>query len=355
MKCLVTGGCGFVGAALARHLAEHVDGAQVTAFDSLRRVGSERNRADLVRRGIQVVHGDVRCASDLDALRGFDWVVDAAAEPAVLAGAAGAGVTSRQLMEHNLIGTINVLEAVARWRSGLVFLSTSRVYSIPALAALQLRANGDSYELDAASAALPPGASSEGVDETFSTAPPVSLYGATKIAAEALAFEYASTNATPLVVDRCGVLAGAGQFGKADQGIFSFWIRSWRAGRPLKYIGFEGSGRQVRDCLHPSDLARLVVLQMTRATAGGVPAALNVSGGRRSATSLAQLSEWCARRFGPREVAASAETRPFDLPWVVLDHAKATAAFGWRPEIGPEAIFEEIAAHADANPDWLDP
>ena len=33
-------------------------------------------------------------------------------------------------------------------------------------------------------------------------------------------------------------MAGAGQFGHAAQGIFSWWIHSWAARRPLAYIGF---------------------------------------------------------------------------------------------------------------------
>jgi CDP-paratose 2-epimerase len=81
---------------------------------------------------------------------------------------------------------------------------------------------------------------------------------------------------------------------------------------------------------------------------------VNVSGGRRSATSLAELSAWCARRFGPREVSASAESRPFDLPWIVLDHTKATDLYGWRPEKDAATIFEEIAAHGERHPDWLE-
>ena len=47
------------------------------------------------------------------------------------------------------------------------------------------------------------------------------------------------------------MLSGAAQFGKADQGIFAFWLHSWREQRPLKYIGFNGQGYQVRHCLHP--------------------------------------------------------------------------------------------------------
>lgn len=354
MRCVVTGGLGFVGSVLCRTLVEHLPGVEVVAFDNLRRAGSESNRDRLRRLGVAFVHGDVRCQSDVDALGHTDWVIDAAAEPSVLAGtqaSPGRGVTSRQLVEHNLLGTVNLLELAARWGSGFVMISTSRVYSIAGLSALPLTPCDRGYRIDT-SALLPTGATAAGIDETFPTTGPVSLYGATKLASEALAIDYAARSGTPLCIDRCGVLAGAGQFGRADQGIFSWWIHSWAARRPLSYIGFGGRGLQVRDCLHPSDLARLVVAQIR--SPASRPAVLNVSGGIASATSLAQLSRWCEARFGRHAVSASDETRPYDLPWIVLDHAKATAEHDWRPDRDAESIFEEIADHAEAHADWLD-
>jgi CDP-paratose 2-epimerase len=155
------------------------------------------------------------------------------------------------------------------------------------------------------------------------------------------------------VVDRCGVLAGAGQFGKADQGIFAFWLHSWREGRPLKYIGFDGQGHQVRDCLHPRDLARLVALQLQAGDAADKPRLANVSGGVASACSLQQLSRWCRERWGVQAVASSPEPRPYDLPWVVLDHQRCSQVWDWSPQISLEAVLEEIASFAEANPDWI--
>src|SRR5439155_1011655 len=110
-------------------------------------------------------------------------------------------------------------------------------------------------------AELPPGVSAAGVREGFSTHAPVSLYGATKLASEALALEYGETFGLPVFINRCGVLAGAGQFGRADQGIFAYWLNMWRQKRPLKYIGFGGQGHQVRDCLHPRDLVPVLEKQ----------------------------------------------------------------------------------------------
>ncbi|MFM8415027.1 MAG: NAD-dependent epimerase/dehydratase family protein [Planctomycetota bacterium] len=358
MKILVTGGCGFVGAALCRRFLAARSGLALTVLDSLRRRGSETNVADLEARGVRVVHGDVRVAADIEALGPCDWVIDAAAEPSVLAGTAAGGHTGRrQLVDHNLVGTANLLEAAATWQAGVVLLSTSRVYSIPALCRLPLveragRSDAAAFALDRAQP-LPAGVSAGGITEAFSTAAPVSLYGATKLAGETLALEYAHLAGTPLVIDRCGVLAGAGQFGRADQGIFSWWIHRWAARRPLSFIGFGGRGLQVRDCLHPDDLADLVLRQLSQAR-GGEPELVHASGGAASATSLAELSAWCAARLGPHDVAANPEPRPYDLPWVVLDHAAATARHGWQPAHTPERIFEEIADHAERHPGWLD-
>jgi CDP-paratose 2-epimerase len=357
MKILVTGGCGFVGAAVCRRFLATRSGFAITVLDSLRRRGSETNVAELEGHGVRVVHGDVRVAADIDALGPFDWVIDAAAEPSVLAGtAAGAHTGRRQLVDHNLLGTANLLEAAAGWRAGVVLLSTSRVYSIPALCGLPLvervGREAAAFAVDG-TRPLPMGVTAAGITESFSTAAPVSLYGATKLAGETLALEYAHAAGTPLVIDRCGVMAGAGQFGRADQGIFSWWINCWAARRPLSYLGFGGRGLQVRDCLHPDDLADLVLVQIDKAR-GGEPELVHASGGRANATSLAELSAWCTQRLGPHDVAASPETRPYDLPWVVLDHAAATMRHGWRPTHTAESIFEEIADHAERDPGWLD-
>ena len=359
MNILVTGGCGFVGSAVCRGLVAHSPSYRVTAFDNLRRVGAETNRDPLAALGVAVIHGDMRMQSDIDALGPFDWVIDAAAEPSVLAGtfagaAAGSATTPRQLIEHNLLGTVNLLEAAARWQAGVVILSTSRVYSIPAIASLPLIESqddrGPAFTVDA-SQPLPPGMGPAGITESFSTAAPVSLYGATKLASELLALEYAHRHGTPCLIDRCGVLAGAGQFGRADQGIFSWWIRQWIAGKPLAYIGFGGRGLQVRDCLHPDDLVALLAAQLESPTSA--PEIFNVSGGEGSATSLAQLSQWCCEHLGAYQgdqpITAAAETRPYDLPWVVLDHAAVTARYGWQPRKSPGDIFAEIAAAASSE------
>src|SRR5215469_2787941 len=141
MRTLVTGICGFVGSQLALAFQRYLEGAEVLGVDNLARAGSETNRAALRRAGIRVFHGDLRLASDLETLPEVDWVIDAAANPSVLAGVDGK-CTSRQLVEHNLWSVVNTLEYCRRSNAGIIILSSSRVYSVPGLAALPVQVEG---------------------------------------------------------------------------------------------------------------------------------------------------------------------------------------------------------------------
>jgi len=247
---------------------------------------------------------------------------------------------------------VNLLEYCRQHTSTLVILSTSRVYSIAPLADLPVRVANGAFAPDPARD-LPPGLTAEGIDETFPTTPPISLYGATKLSSELLALEYASAYDMPVWINRCGVLAGAGQFGRADQGIFSFWIHSWLRERPLRYIGFDGEGHQVRDCLHPADLVPLIDRQIA-ATDESIPRVLNVAGGRSCARSLAQVSDWCREHIGDRRVERDPAPRRFDLPWVVLDTSRARKLWNWTPSRTCDAIFDEVLEHARQHADWLE-
>jgi CDP-paratose 2-epimerase len=349
LRVLITGICGFVGSSLALELKRQIAGLEVFGIDNLSRPGSEQNRQFLQANGCHFFHGDVRNPSDLECLAPANWVIDAAANPSVLAGVT-AQTSSRQLMEHNLIGTIHLLEYCKRHTAGLILLSTSRVYSSEKLARLPMDTGNDAF-IPRLAGIQETGVSAQGINENFSTEPPLSLYGAAKLASEQVAREYGLAFDFPVQVNRCGVLAGGGQFGKPDQGIFSFWIHSYRQNKPLKYIGFGGSGHQVRDCLHPRDLASLLSQQIQHPKK---PAkVLNVSGGPANSISLAQLTGWCAARFGTHAIGSESGGRRFDVPWLVLDSAAAATEWDWRPKISLEDILDEIACHAEQHPEWL--
>jgi CDP-paratose 2-epimerase len=351
MKILITGICGFAGSTLAEKLLELSEGLSLCGIDNLMRPGSESNRGCLRRLGVELFHGDVRMASDFEALPKVDWVIDAAANPSVLAGVSGV-VSSRQVLEHNLASLVNVLEYSKTAGAGFILLSSSRVYSIPALASLPLCIEDRAFRLDD-SQALPKGVTAGGISPEFSTQAPISLYGATKLASETVALDFGPAFGLPVWINRCGVLAGAGQFGTPDQGIFSYWINAHLRRRPLRFIGFEGCGYQVRDAFHPRDLAALLLAQMRTARAGG-RRIYTAGGGPRNAMSLARLAEWCGARFGAHAPEADPRPRQYDVPWIIMDSREAYVDFGWSPALTLTQVLDEIAAHAEGHPEWLE-
>jgi CDP-paratose 2-epimerase len=320
-------------------------------IDNLSRRGSETNLVPLQHLGVEMVHGDIRLQSDIDSLpRSMDWVIDCAANPSVTAGLGKVSKgTSRQLVEHNLIGTTHILEYCRKGNAGLILLSSSRVYSIRELRRIPLRETPTRFEPDLDSTQMIPGFSGKGISEEFSTVPPLSLYGATKLASEVLALEYGETFGFPVWVNRCGVIGGPGQFGKIDQGIFSFWVYSYALGHPLTYIGYNGSGKQVRDCVLADDVADLVTLQIQDASRS-VDRVLNIGGGAQGALSLREMTEICASYFGwNAEIGRGKKSRPYDIPYYVTDYTKAYLSWGWKPSQSASEIVRRLCEWTNSN------
>jgi CDP-paratose 2-epimerase len=343
-RVLVTGGAGFVGASLALALARRHPDWEVIALDNLKRRGSELNLPRLRAAGVRFVHGDVREPGDLDALPSCQAVVECSAEPSALAGRDG---STAYAVRSNLLGAWHCLELARRQRAQFVFLSTSRVYPVAALSALAFEETATRFEL------LPEqrlaGASSAGIAEDFPLDGARTLYGATKLAAELLTAEYRDAYGLCAVVNRCGVIAGPWQMGKVDQGVFTHWMLAHLLGGRLAYIGFGGTGRQVRDLLHVEDLVDLVERQLLAPHVwDGVTA--NVGGGRACSLSLAETTALC-REIAGREVpvVAAGEDRPGDVPLYVSDCTRLFGLTDWRPLRGAREVLEDIAAWIRAN------
>ena len=267
-------------------------------------------------------------------------------------GVDGVDSSSRLLFEHNLAALCNVLEYCKAHSAGLLLLSSSRVYSVPLLAGLPLRVENNAFVLDD-SKPLPAGVTTCGIGVECSTEAPVSLYGATKLASETMALEYGAAFDFPVWVTRCGVLAGAGQFGTPSQGIFAYWMNAHLRRRAMRYIGFGGKGHQVRDAFHPRDLAALLLAQI-RATRGGGQRLYTAGGGPANSMSLKQLNDWCDRSFGAQLPESDARPRPYDIPWVIMDNREVERDFHWSPATPIASVLEEIATHARKHPDWLE-
>ena len=348
MRVLVTGGAGFVGSNVCVSLAERHADWEVVALDNLHRRGSELNLPRLREARVSFMHGDVRDEGDLLAVGEIDALVEASAEPSVLAGLDGG---LNYLVGTNVTGAFTCLELCRRNGSQLVFLSTSRVYPIAALRNLEYAEGETRYEL--ADVQEAEGASGSGIAEGFPLHGTRTLYGATKLAAEHLITEYVEAFGLRAVVNRCGVIAGPWQMGKVDQGVFAHWMLAHHFDRPLSYLGFGGSGKQVRDLLHVDDLVDLIEEQLTDPERW-TGALFNVGGGRECSLSLLELTGLCREITGrPIEVRSVNEGRPGDVPIYISDCSALYAYTAWRPRRGPRAILEDISQWISANEEAL--
>ena len=341
-RILVTGGAGFVGANLCLALAEQ--GAKVVGLDSLKRRGSELNLARLREAGVAFVHGVVRERGDLLGLEPVEAIVECSAEPSVLA---GMGSGADFVVQTNLIGAHNCLELARRDGAQFVFLSTSRVYPVAALSGLALREGETRFELEVEQPVA--GASEHGIAEDFPLGGARTLYGATKLAAELLVAEYADSFGVPVVIDRCGVIAGPWQMGKVDQGVFTHWLLAHRLGRPLTYIGYGGTGKQVRDLLHVDDLCDLIREQLGD-PAGWDGATVNVGGGVAGSLSLLETTELCRELTGAEvPIEPVMDARLGDVPLYASDCRALFARTDWRPARSPRTILEDTLEWIEAN------
>ncbi|MBI2601906.1 MAG: NAD-dependent epimerase/dehydratase family protein [Deltaproteobacteria bacterium] len=345
MNILITGGAGFVGSRLALLYRERYPQSKIFAFDNLRRRGSELNLPMFKQHNIQFVHGDIRQPSDFTDLRIHpDLFIEASAEPSVHA---GIGQDPRYVFDTNLGGTFNCLEFARKQSGTFVFLSTSRVYAIDALREIPLVERKSRFAIDETKLAR--GLTGEGITEEFETRSARSLYGCTKLCSEYLVQEYTRLFSLKAVINRCGVIAGAGQFGKVDQGVFTMWVANHIYGKELTYMGFKGTGKQVRDLLHPSDLFTCIEAQAEHIERinGDV---FNVGGGLAASISLLELTRLCQEITGQELVIhRHPETNPVDVPYYVSDTTKVQETLGWQPAHPASYIIRDIAGWIGQN------
>ncbi len=327
LSILITGGCGFIGSNLALKLKEKYPAFHISVLDNLKRRGSELNLPKLKDAGIEFIHGDIRNPEDLQIDQRYDFIIDAAAEPSVMA---GMGSSLSYVINTNLNGTINTLELAARTGAKFIFLSTSRVYPISYLEQVNYVEGGTRFEISAQQSIG--GISINGINETFPLDKARSVYGATKLASELLAEEFREFFNVDYVINRCGVVAGPHQMGKVDQGVMTLWVARHYWGKDVAYFGYGGLGKQVRDAMHILDLFDLVDYELHHfdVVKGKV---FNAGGGVASSVSLLELSGICAEITGNKVGAISVpENRKGDIPLYITDNTKIYTETGWQPK-----------------------
>lgn len=350
-KIVITGGAGFVGSALAIELKQNYPSWEIYCLDNLKRKGSELNLTRLAKAGIHFIHGDIRNKEDFDALPVADTIIEASAEPSVLAGINGS--SPDYLMNTNLFGTVNCLNYAVKCKAEFIFLSTSRIYPIKSIETLNFTEEETRFALSDDQKI--PGVSSRGLAEDFPLNGARSLYGTTKLASELIIQEYQEFYGLKTVINRCGVLTGPWQMGKIDQGVMVLWVARHFFNQQLSYIGYGGSGKQTRDMLHVKDLYRLVDWQIQNIDKvnGEI---FNAGGGVEVSASLQELTELCIKHTGNTiPIQKVTENRPADIRLYVTDNTKVTQMTGWKPEIGMDQIVREITEWLRENKEILGP
>jgi CDP-paratose 2-epimerase len=343
LHVLVTGGCGFIGSHVALHLREA--GHKVSIVDNLVRRGSERNISVLSYHGATFFHGDVRNPEDLENLpAGIELICDTSAQPSVVTGYANPLFD----LTNNGLGAIHILEYARRRKIPLIFWSSNRVYGADRLNALPRRETLTRFEYDpdawnrtSVGQRSPGFHPVHGVSEEFSIdGGQRSIYGLSKLIADAACQEYAQAYDLPIVVNRFGVLSGAGQFGHTDQGWVVWWAIAHWFKLPLTYLGW--LGKQVRDVLFVKDMLALLDLQIKQIARfrGDV---FNLGGGAENSVSLCEATKLMQETSSrSTSVTHSEQARKGDIVLYWTDNRKATQQLGWKPAIGLRAGFTNI-------------
>ncbi len=334
---VVTGGAGFVGSTLCIQLKKKYPNYSIIAFDNLKRRGSELNLIDFQKLGISFIHGDIRNNEDIFAIGDFDVLIEASAEPSVTA---GLNSDPTYVINNNLYGSINCFNACLKNKAKLIFLSTSRVYPIEKIEKANFTEQEKRFSFDEIQ--ITKGISKKGISEKLSLDGARSFYGTTKLSSEMFIQEYAEFYGLKAAITRFGVIAGPRQMGKTDQGVVTLWMAKHYWNQSLKYIGYGGTGKQVRDILHVDDLVDLIDMQIHQIEKfeGKI---YNVGGGLENSASLVEMTAICEKITGNKiTIGSEAQTRTADLRMYITDNSLIEKEIGWKPKKSVQKVFEDI-------------
>ncbi len=226
-KILVTGGAGFIGSHLVDRLLER--GNEVLVFDNLSSGDLKFIEHPLENPDFTLVEGDLLDPEAIERVcKGVDFVFHVAANPDVKLGASD----TRVHFDQNILATYNLLEAMRRQGVGkLAFTSTSTVY-------------GEAKVMP--------------TPEGYGPLIPISLYGASKLACEALITSYAHTFDMQAWIFRFANIVGP----RSTHGITVDFIRKLRE-TPEK-LEILGDGKQEKSYLHISECVESILFTIEK-------------------------------------------------------------------------------------------
>ncbi len=334
-RLLITGGCGFIGTNFAEYFTQR--GWNVTVLDNLSRKGAVENLLWLREQYPQIryVHADIR--TDHQVLRS-----EASAADAVFHFASQVAVTTsfknpREDCEINAIGTLNLLEAIRATGANPVFIyaSTNKVYGGMEDVAVELTGSRYRYR------DLPLGIPESRFLDFHSP------YGCSKGAGDQYTRDYARVYGLNTVVLRQSCIYGPRQYGVTDQGWVSWFVVAAAGGQPITVYG---DGKQVRDILYSSDLARVyeLAVENIEKVRGQI---FNIGGGPQHTLSILELVQYLEKKLGRSIPHSFDQSRPGDQPCYISDIRKVNAVLGWEPLVGKEEgldnLFSWVQEHLD--------
>tara|TARA_B100001250_G_scaffold404808_1_gene421318 strand:- start:3 stop:1028 length:1026 start_codon:yes stop_codon:yes gene_type:complete len=313
MKILVTGGCGFVGSNISLFLKSKNKNYNIETLDNFTRAGSKINFKRLKKFGIKNYNINIDNYQKILKLPKYDLIIDCCAEASVEL----SRLEMDRIFKTNLIGTFNILKKCQKDKSNIIFLSSSRVYSIESLNSLiKKKSKKITYKPK--------------VDHLFDTNGPKSLYGFTKLSSEMLIKEFSFLYDIKFIINRIGVISGPWQFGRQDQGFVSLWIWRHITKKNLSYIGFKGNGYQMRDIIHIDDVCNLIFEQIKKIKKTN-NLIFNVGGGRKNTISLSQLTSKVENITGNKlKIKKVKETSKYDIFYYSSDNRMIYSKYNWR-------------------------
>jgi CDP-paratose 2-epimerase len=322
---LITGGCGFVGSNLLEYF--HKKNYTVYSIDNLSRKGSYLNHQRLKKIGIRNLIIDISKKKNLSKIPKSDLIIDCCAETSVEV----SKKDTQKVFNTNLIGTLNILEKCKKDHSKIIFLSTSRTYSLEYLNKIIKNKKINK-----------PIKIKKTIDIEFNNLEAKTFYGYTKFASEQLIKEFSYLYKVKYLINRCGVVSGPWQFGKVDQGFVSLWIWNHIQKKNISYIGYGGHGHQVRDILHVNDLCKLIYLQIKNFNKIN-NITLSVGGGVKNSISLVGLTKLCNKITNFKiKIKKISKTSNYDIPYFVSSIIKVQKIYNWKPEKNIYDIVNDV-------------
>ena len=319
MNVLVAGGCGFVGSNICINLKKR--NFNVLSVDNISKKYCKLNVQRLKKFKIRNIKVDIANEKELNKIKfKADLIIDCAAEPAVEI----SFKEPQKVLRNNLITTLNLLNIARKNNSNFIFLSSSRIYPMSISYNYFKSKNKKLYS------------------EKTSTKGVKTIYGFSKYSSEMLIEEFSYLFGINFIINRLGLTSGPWQFGKVEQGLISLWMWRHIKKQKLKYIGFGGTGNQIRDVLDIDDLNDLIYLQIKN-----MKKIKNqtfcVGGGKKSYFKLKNLTNYCSKITKNKiNIAKSSKTSKNDIPYYVTSNSKLKKFYNWQPKFTLFKILEKI-------------